>query len=251
MQENTITPEVFSNVEALNLDAVSRIIEFADKAIIEHDSFSIALAGGSTPKAIYEILAGKVAAGELDISKWKFFMGDERLVSLDNQDSNFKMVNDALFSKAGVNPSQIYSVDTSISDPEKVARSYEEVLRTNLPINESGMPIFDLVLLGMGSDGHTASLFPGKPSLKELVNAVVVTEHGVLPPPVNRITLTLPVINAANGVLFLVTKADKHPALEAVLQYAEFGDPAEIPPAALVNPHGSLIWLVDSAAMNG
>ncbi len=221
-------------------------VQAANEAVAKSDSFTVALAGGSTPKALYSLLADDPELrAQLPWEKIHFFFGDERHVPPDHPDSNFRMANESLFSKALVKASRITRIKGEYADTEKAALEYEQALRTYFIIERGGLPRFDLVLLGMGDEGHTLSLFPGTKALHAPPDRLAV-RNWIGKFLTERITLTAPVVNQANQVLFLVTRADKAPALKAVLEGPY--EPEQLP-AQLIQPaHGKLLWLVDQAA---
>lgn len=226
---------VLPGPEKLSREAASVFADFADRAIQAKGWFSAALSGGSTPRKLYELLG----SGEyLPPERWprvRIFFGDERCVPPSDARSNFRLATDALLSKV---EAEVHRVMGEL-DPGEAARRYEQELRDVL--GKQAVPVLDLVLLGMGADGHTASLFPGSPALEEAGRlAVAVREKE---PP--RVTLTLPVINNAEHVVFLVAGAEKAETLAAVLE----GGGGIKYPAGLVRPSsGGLLWLVDTEA---
>jgi len=234
-----INEKVFSDLDKLSSYAANFIVDLVTKNINENGYFTFVLAGGSTPKKLYELLGSRNYTKLIDWEKVYFFFGDERLVPKSDIVSNFNMVHTALFSKINIQPSQIFSPQTDLLSEETIALSYEGKIRRffkNKPIK------FDLTLLGLGSDGHTASLFPGNKLLKEKNRLVVSTKPGVLPPNVDRVTFTLPLINNSKVVLFLVTGGDKSEALKLAQNNKSV-------PAGLVHPSsGQLLWFVDGAA---
>jgi 6-phosphogluconolactonase len=234
----------FEDLDSLSAAAAELIGEASRGAITERGRFVVALAGGSTPRRLYALLAEPAWRDQLDWARWHVFLGDERMAPLDDQQSNFRMAHDALLAHVPIPAAQIHRPRTDLGDAAATARDYEARIRAFFG-DEPETPRFDLVLLGMGSDGHTASLFPGKPALAETEQLVVASPPGVLPPAIDRITFTFPLLNAARAVCFLVAGADKAPALEAMRSAA---DPAR-PPAARVRPtDGHLHWLLDAAA---
>ncbi|HYL79732.1 MAG TPA: 6-phosphogluconolactonase, partial [Candidatus Acidoferrum sp.] len=212
--------------------------------------FTVALSGGSTPKALFRLLAGEGDGsfrGRVPWNRAQVFWGDERHVPPDHPDSNYRMTYDTLLSRVPVPPENIHRIRTEDPDADKVAESYERTLRSVFRLAEGQLPRFDLVLLGMGPDGHTASLFPGTPALHERKRLVV--GQWVEKLQTHRITLTPPVLNNAALVVFLVSGAEKAETLRAVL-LGEY-QPERFP-AQLVRPTGGrLLWLVDRAAARG
>lgn len=223
--------------------AADEVIGTAKDAISKRGRFSIALSGGSTPKNLFSLIAAN-AATSVPWDKVFFFWGDERHVPPDDADSNYRMAREALLSKLPIPEANIFRVPAEGKDAQAVAEAYEQTLKNFFSLKPEELPRFDLILLGMGPDGHTASLFPGTPALQEKSRLVVANWVEKL--KTSRITFTLPVLNAARNVMFLVSGADKAPVLREVLE----GDaPAEKYPSKLVRPrNGKLIWFVDRAA---
>jgi 6-phosphogluconolactonase len=222
--------------------AAEEVIRVATDAIAQRGRFTIALSGGSTPKNLYTLIAANAGAS-VPWEKVFFFWSDERHVPLDDPDSNYRMAKESLLSKIPVPPSNIFPLPAGNEDAEAAAKEYEQTLKKFFASGNE-LPRFDLILLGMGPDGHTASLFPETPALQEKSRLVVANQVDKL--KTDRITFTLPLLNAARCVLFLVSGADKAAALHEVLE----GDaPAEKYPSKLVRPsNGKLIWFVDRAA---
>jgi 6-phosphogluconolactonase len=217
----------------------------ASESIAANGSFSVALSGGSTPKGLFSVLVNTPAfRGTIAWDRIRFFWGDERHVPPGDPDSNFRMAQEALLSHVSLRDDQVFRIPAELSDPAQAADDYERKLREAFRLNDGQLPRFDLILLGMGPDGHTASLFPGTKALRERKRLVVSNWVGKL--DTFRITLTAPVINAAMRVLFLVGGEDKAPALKGVLEGPR--EPSQLP-AQLVRPtNGSLMWLIDAAA---
>jgi 6-phosphogluconolactonase len=223
--------------------AADEVLRAAAAAIAQRGRFTIALSGGSTPRNMYALIAAN-ASTSLPWEKMFFFWGDERHVPPNDPESNYRMANEALLSKVPVPPANIFPVPTENPDADAAARAYEETLRRFFAVSPGDFPRFDLILLGLGPDGHTASLFPETAALREKSRLVVA--NWVEKMKTSRITFTLPVLNAARCVAFLVSGADKAPALHEVL---EGKAPGEKYPSKLVHPtDGKLIWFVDRAA---
>ncbi|MBK8000017.1 MAG: 6-phosphogluconolactonase [Verrucomicrobia bacterium] len=207
--------------------------------------FTVALSGGSTPKAIFNLLATDHASGAspLPWDKIQIFFGDERHVPPDHADSNFRMANEHLLSKVPIPAANVHRIEGELDAPTAATR-YETKLRHVFHTATSAMPRFDLIMLGMGTDGHTASLFPGSSALDETQSLVCAT--WVEKFNSHRITFTYPLINAAARVLFVAGGADKTAMLGHVLR----GDPSgQTYPAQQIRPvNGQLVWLVDEAA---
>jgi 6-phosphogluconolactonase len=223
--------------------AAEEVIRSATDAVAQRGLFTIALSGGSTPRNLYTLIAANASA-TLPWSQMFFFWGDERHVAPDNPDSNYRMAKEALLSKVPVPPANIFPVPAENPDATQAAEIYEQTLRRFFAVAPGEFPRFDLILLGMGPDGHTASLFPETPALQEKSRLVVA--NGVEKLGSSRITFTLPLLNAARRVAFLVSGTDKAAALHEVL---EGNAPAEKYPSRLVQPReGKVTWFVDRAA---
>ena len=240
------TPElhIFPDSQELARKAADFVLRSGEEAIEEQGRFLIALSGGSTPKALYSLLAKPSFARRLDWSKVHFLFGDERGVPPSHPDSNYAMVNEVLFSPLRISPAQIHRMRGE-DHPETAAAQYEDTLRRLTSTARGQWPILDLILLGMGDDGHTASLFPGTASLTEHTRWVTPSVAPQAPHP--RLTLTLGVINHASVILFLVTGPNKAHILQRVIERRPT-DPI-VYPAQLVQPEcGRLLWYLDQAA---
>lgn len=229
----------FDNLEGASNSAAQYITEQCKKDIQQHGQFSIVLAGGSTPRTLYSLLASTSFVDQIDWSRIHLFWGDERCVSLDDPSSNYAMAHDALLSKVKIPTDNIHPMEASTSSPSDAAKGYENKLRSffNSP---HAVPSFDLVILGMGNDGHTASLFPGNASLNENDRLVIATENINASPQVPRITMTLPLLNQAKNVLFLISGKQKGQILQTIMDHPQ---KAQIQyPAARIKPKNQLIW---------
>jgi 6-phosphogluconolactonase len=225
--------------------AAEKFLEIAKAAVSQNGSFTVALAGGSTPKALYSLLVDDPALrSQLPWDRMHVFFGDERHVAPDHADSNFRMATEALISKSSLKPEQVTRIKGEYPDTEKAALEYEQALQAHFKLQAGAYPRFDLVLVGMGDEGHTLSLFPGTKALHSGTRIVVRNWVGKL--YTERITITAPVACNAANVIFMVTKPDKALALKAVLEGPY--EPEQLP-AQLIQPsHGKLLWLVDTAA---
>ncbi len=233
---------IYPDTSTLSREAAQYIVRLANESIVTRGCFSIALSGGSTPKTLYGLLATEPYRSQLDWSSIELFWSDERCVPPDNADSNYAMANEALLSKIPIPPNHIHRMPADKADRD--AASQEYTLEIQRVFGTNGIPSFDLLQLGMGPDGHTASLFPHQPSLREqqrLVMPVIVPK-----PPPPRLTFTPPLLNAARNILFLVTGSDKAEAVHAVLE----GDyQPEVYPTQIVRPpNGEITWMLDTNA---
>jgi len=236
---------VVADQAALAQEAAKRVVAIAEEAGARCGRFTVALAGGSTPKRLYSLLADEPYCTRLPWRETHLFWGDERAVPPEHPDSNFGMARATLLSRVPIPANQVHRMQAERVDLDAAANEYEaEIARTFAaqPLDEP--PAFDLVLLGLGTDGHTASLFPYTPALRE-------TKRWVAPNYIpelkaNRLTLTIPILNRAAMILFLVSGIEKAMALQAVIEGPR--DPEQLP-AQLIRPvAGRLAWLVDQAA---
>lgn len=230
--------EILPSDESVAIYAASLLNEWASE---DEAPMAVALAGGSTPKRLYQLLAQE---NELPWERFQWYFGDERSVPADDADSNYRMAREALFDAAGINADSVHRVKTELGDPASVAQDYEKTIKERVPLNDQGVPVFDVIFLGMGTDGHTASLFPHTTALDVRDRAVV--ENHVTQLDTWRYTLTAPVLLAAKRVVLLVTGASKTQALWEVLEGDE--NVAEYPTQLLREREGETLWLVDEAA---
>jgi 6-phosphogluconolactonase len=242
-----MAPEIriFRESASLHRAAAEEFARRAKQAVQAQGRFTVALSGGTTPRGLYAELASDQAhRREVPWEKMHFFWGDERQVPSDHPDSNCRMAHEALLLKVPVPSENIHRIPTENPNVDPVARQYEETLRAFFRLSAGQLPRFDLVLLGLGADGHTASLFPGTRALHEQHRLVVANRVARLDS--NRITVTAPVFNNASCVIFLVNGEDKALPLKAVIAGRQ--EPDELP-AALIRPtDGEVVWLVDQAA---
>jgi len=233
--------------DALAVEAAGLVIRCEQEAVRDRGRFTLVLAGGSTPEKTYGALAEPDRARAVDWSKTFVFFGDERLVPPDHAWSNFAMAHRTLLAQAPVPASHVFAVPTVGNTAAEAAAAYAETLRRFFSATANDPPPrFDLILLGLGEDGHTASLFPGSPALRGDDAWVTCSPPGTLPPPVDRVTMTYPVLNAARHVAFLVAGQGKAAALRDVFEGRASRD---VRPAVGVRPeHGTVTWLVDEDA---
>jgi 6-phosphogluconolactonase len=236
---------VLPDAAAVTRRAAEEFLQSATESVAQKGFFTIALAGGSTPRALYTLLSDEPTfRSKIPWEKIHFFFGDERHAPPDSPESNFRMANESLFSKGLVKPEQITRIKGEYPDTEKAALEYEQAIRAYFKLKDGEYPRFDLVLLGMGDEGHTLSLFPGTRALHASNRIVVRNWVGKL--FTERITLTVPAANQANRAIFLVTRADKALALKAVLEGPY--EPEQLPAQFIQPANGKLLWLVDQAA---
>ena len=226
-------------------EAAALVHAVSEEAIAARGRFFLALSGGSTPKVLYQALASLEWKDRFDWSRTFFLFGDERCVPPDHPQSNFAMAQAALFQPLGIHPGHVYRMNGELPDPLAAAQEYEALLRQLTQCVAPDMPRLDLILLGLGEDGHTASLFPGTAALQDSTGAVAVSQAptGIT----SRLTLTLGVINRATVVLFLVSGMGKAPIVRAILEPRSEAN--RMFPASLVAPmDGRLIWMLDRSA---
>ncbi len=237
---------VFADADRVARAVAERFVELSRDRIASGGRFSVALSGGTTPRRVYELLAGEEFSARVEWPKVQIFFGDERCVPPDDAESNYRMARESLLSRIAV-PAQNVHRMTGEGEPAASARLYEDELRSSFGVGASeteGLPRFDLVMLGMGDDGHTASLFPGSPALQEHEAWVVANRVEKL--GTYRLTLTAPVINNAAHVLFVVTGAGKAERLREVLEGPR--DPLRLPSQLISPSRGALDWYIDQAA---
>lgn len=231
---------IAGSADDLAREAASRFVEAANRAMVARGRFSVALSGGSTPRKLYTLLTQSPFRQAVDWTRVNLFFADERHVPADHPDSTALLVRETLLAGVPVPDEQVFVMPCGDITPEGDAATYTRTLEAFFG---SGLPRFDLMLLGMGPDGHTASLFPGYPDYPGTVAAV----HDSPKPPPIRLTLTLPVINQAREILFLVTGADKAQTLKVVFESSPSALDA-LPAARVMPVDGALCWLIDPAA---
>jgi 6-phosphogluconolactonase len=228
---------ILPDAVAVSTAAAHLIVTESQKAIIQKGYFTIALSGGSTPKLLYDLLSTPVFAKNINWKKVLIFFGDERFVAHSSEESNYKMAADALLTKVPIPKKNIFGIKTEKITPQQSAASYEVAIKKYVTAKYP----FDIILLGIGEEGHTASLFPNSPLLKEnkrWVQSIFVAQKNM-----DRITFTLPLINKAATILFLVSGAGKAAIVKTI-----FSAKGKKLPAAMVQPNGNLFWLLDEAA---
>ncbi len=239
MHEPTIVPDLPTLVET----AACIYRDRAREAISARGSFTVALAGGNTPRPLYRRLAQRPFVDEVDWSRVQVYFGDERGVPADHPENNFRMARETLLDHVPLPAANIHPIRAEPAYIRQAARAYSETVERDVPADEAGVPSFDLILLGLGPDGHTASLFPATCVLHERHRHAVAVYVDRL--KTWRVSLTLPVLDHARALLFLVTGADKAPAVARVLDPASTGPQL---PAQMLKPQGAVIWLLDAAA---
>jgi 6-phosphogluconolactonase len=234
---------VCADQDAVARTAARRFVDWAWQAIARDGQFHVALSGGSTPNKLYRLLATPEYRSQVDWAKVHLFWGDERAVPPDDPQSNYGTARREFLLRVSIPLANVHRMEAEDSNIGRAAHNYETVLRKYLELDDRGFPVFHLVFLGMGADGHTASLFPGSRLLRETsrwVSTPMVAKLGM-----RRMTLTLPVLEAARRIVFMVTGREKAATLREVL----CGHPEPPLPAQLVQPrHGERIFLIDEEA---
>ena len=230
---------VFENSDQIVESAIQQWTEIADDAIRQRGMFTVALSGGSSPVKLYKKLSGT----DLKWDKTHIFIVDERFVPFDHSDSNFHMINETLLRNSNIPEQNIHPVPTQKSSADEAARSYESDIISFFNLSSGGIPEFDLLMLGLGDDGHTASLFPGSAALAENDRLAV----SVIPPEKSmheRITITFPVINSSRNIIFLITDSKKAEVVKDVLE----NENCNLPAASVRPYNGRLTFLLDQQA---
>jgi 6-phosphogluconolactonase len=229
--------EILTDKTALIQRSLELMVEKIQQSIRERGICTIALSGGGTPRPLYEAIAER----DLPWDNIHIFWGDERYVPSDHPDSNEKMARDAWLNRVPIPPENIHSTPTDSDDPQKDAQQYEQHLQQFFQLPPGTMPVLDIMLQGMGDDGHTASLFPHTEALQVCDRAIAVGNKDGSP----RITFTIPAINQSRCVIFLVAGSGKQQAIKQV--FSETANPHTYP-AKFIQPQGELWWLLDAEA---
>jgi 6-phosphogluconolactonase len=233
---------VYPDTDTLSRDAAQYIVRLANESVVLHGRFTIALSGGTTPRKLYGMLGDEPYRSQIDWALVDIFWSDERCVPPDSEDSNYLLAQQVLLNKIPIPAAQIHRMPADELDRDTASQAYTNAMRRVFATN--GIPSFDLIQLGMGPEGHTASLFPHQASLHEQQRLVMPVSVPKPPPP--RLTFTPPILNAAHNILFLVTGADKADAVQAVLE--DEYNPDEYP-AQIVRPtNGEVVWMLDTKA---
>jgi 6-phosphogluconolactonase len=225
--------------------AAEFVLEVGKDAVRANGRFLIALSGGTTPEILYRALTSPAFADRFDWSRTTFFFSDERCVPPDDPRSNYALAKKSLFTPLNIMPSQVYRMVGESHDHQAAAHEYEQQLRLATNTSPSVQPSLDLVLLGLGEDGHTASLFPGASILRDHQHLIAATQSPKDPP--NRLTMTLAAINRASVILFLVAGAGKAGVVRAILDPKTEAE-RQLPAALIAPEEGRLIWFLDQAA---
>lgn len=233
---------IYPDKDTLSHAAAQHVVQIANESIVTHGRFTLALSGGSTPKTLYGLLGSEPYRSQIDWALVEVFWSDERCVPPESEESNFHLAQEVLLDRVPLSPAQIHRMPADLPDRDAASRDYSLEMQKIFGTNH--VPSFDLLQLGMGPEGHTASLFPHQLSLREQERLVMPVTVPKPPPP--RLTFTPPLLNAAIHILFLVTGADKADAIQAVLEGPY--QPDEYP-AQIVRPtKGEVTWMIDTAA---
>ena len=246
--------KILQNLSEISDTAAELFVKIGNQAILQSDKFTVALAGGSTPKSLYKLLASEKFRSQIDWEKIFFFFGDERNVLPDDEESNFRMAHESLLKPLQIPSENIFRWQTELGDAEKIAEDYEDVLNNFFSVKRDPsadaddsdliFPRFDLVLLGMGDDGHTASLFPFSNAL-HIADKMTAANY-VEKFDTTRLTFTFPTINSAANIIFLISGEAKAEALKEVLEGKS--QPEKFPSQNVKPANGNLHWLVDIPA---
>ncbi len=233
---------IYPDLDTISQEAAKYVTRVAQESIAARGLFSFGLSGGSTPGKLYSLLASEPYRSQINWDVVHLFWSDERCVPPDDPQSNYHLAQQTILSKLNLRPEQIHRMPAEQADRDQAAADYAEEIRRVLGGN--GVPAFDLVQLGMGPEGHTASLFPHQPSLREQTRLVMPVS--VPKPPPDRLTFTPPLLHVARNLLYLVTGADKAEALRAVMSRSY--QPEEYPAQLITKQaQGEVVWMVDPA----
>jgi 6-phosphogluconolactonase len=231
------------SIDDLAQQAAAEFVRCAQLSLQEKSRFAVALSGGSTPRSLYSLLATPEFSRQISWSQVHLFWGDERCVPPDHPESNYRMAREALMAKIQIPPENVHRM-AGEKEPRIAAAEYEEELKDIFQLAPGAFPRFDLILLGLGEDGHTASLFPGSDALEEMKR--LVTANYVAKLNAHRLTLTFPVLNHGAVVLFLIAGASKAPVVNVILK--DDGKSLQFPAAQVQPVDGRLVWLVTEDA---
>ncbi len=238
---------ICKDIEALGKETAKQFARLAEQYVTQKGRFTVALSGGSTPQVLYKYLSLPPIRSEIPWGGIHIFWGDERMVPPDHPDSNFRMANEILLKKVPIPDENIFAMPMKETDPDRAAEMYEAAIHDCFDPDEDEIPVFDLILLGIGEDGHTASLFPQTAALNE--EDAWVAKNYVPKLDKTRLTLTFPLINQAKNIFFLASGEKKAPVIQGLLSSTQ---PAMHYPAAKVKPvSGKLSYFIDEAAASG
>jgi 6-phosphogluconolactonase len=249
MIKNLDNKFIFPNLNAASTVMAEEIVDLINSVISKKGRFMLALSGGNTPRTLYGILASEFS-NKIPWEHVHLFWGDERYVPKNHAQSNFAMAYDSFISRVNIPQGNVHRIPVENGSPEKSAELYEMLLRKmfDCSTEKNDYQSFDLILLGMGEDGHIASLFPANPVLFEKHRLVCAVSAPPEMKPIHRITITFPIIDRANCVFFLISGAKKERILQLIFRKSEKAK--KIYPAAMVNPRGKTLWFIDSNGMS-
>ncbi len=245
----SISPDVrvFPDLPKASQALAERLIEAAKDVLTTKDTFSMALSGGKTPRSLYALLAGEYS-NDISWERVHLFWGDERCVPQESKDSNFAMAYKALISEVPLPSQNVHRIPAEINPAEKVAGNYERMMQKFFKPEEEDSFLFDAMILGVGEDGHTASLFPGSSALNEKSRWVLAVNAPPSFSPKKRITMTFPLINRSRSIFILVSGAKKKKVVREILKNTETA--RRLYPAAMIHPLGSVAWYIDREIIN-
>ena len=238
---------VFPDLHKASQALAERLVEVARDVLAAKGSFALALSGGKTPRYLYTFLA-RECSSEISWERAHLFWSDERCVSQESNDSNFAMAYKALISEVPLPSQNIHRIPAEINPPEKAAGNYERMIRDFFKPEEEGSFLFDAMILGVGEDGHTASLFPENSALVEKSHWVLAVNAPSSFSPQERITLTFPLINRSRSIFFLASGTKKREVVGEILKNPETA--RRLYPAAMIHPLGSVTWYIDREILN-
>lgn len=235
---------IYSDIDTLSHEAARLVVRIAEESITKNGRFTFALSGGSTPKKLYGLLAQEPYLSQIDWAHVEIFWSDERCVAPDDAECNYNLALQVMLSKIPIPAQQIHRMPAEQEDRDAASLAYTIEMKNVFGIGDDKIPAFDLIQLGMGPEGHTASLFPHQASLHEQQRLIMPVTVPKPPPP--RLTFTPRLLNEAHYILFLVTGAEKADAVQAVLE-GEY-QPDEYPAQLVRPPKGEVTWMLDTAA---
>jgi len=238
---------VYPDLRKASQALAERLVEAVRDVLTNKDRFALALSGGKTPRSLYSFL-GREYSTEISWERVHLFWSDERCVPKYSKDSNFSMAYKALISNVPLPSQNIHRIPAEINPPEKAAGNYERMIREFFKPEEEESFLFDAMILGVGEDGHTASLFPGSSALVEKSHLVLAVNAPSSFSPQKRITLTLPLINLSRSIFFLASGTKKREVVREILKQQETA--RRLYPAAMIHPLGSVAWYIDREILN-
>ena len=242
MPTSKIVVYIYKDLDKLSRQAADRFIQIADKAICAKKRFFVALSGGKTPKPMYELLKQPQYRNQIDWTKVYIFWSDERFIPYTDPESNYGLAKISLLDALPIPPENVFSIKTEKISAEESSDKYSQLITDLL----GSSPCFDLILLGIGPDGHTASLFPNTEELRNPSGKLVVAVCNSPKPPTNRISFTWKLINNSKNIIFSVAGKDKVDAIQKILKGPY--DPVRFPAQGVKPTKGNLIWLLDQQA---